>query len=205
MKRIVFVFALLLFSASRALAGPPSHATPVNWGSQINASECNSDGDLVVNVTMQITGDIDSAVGGAYWADDQFNKNIQVWSTADPNVFCARVMYLGKFVAVAGPSPNGSGVLLGGEKGSIEGGYWATITGSLLTAPLWPTNGHVGSFDLGCTASTGQCTNSFNWVDEYFTVGSAFEYGWWGWTYHGGRFGTWNNVVTGNSGDIKDK
>lgn len=205
MTSVIRAFAaafLPLALAASAYAAPPTHATPLNWGSQI---QCSTDGDLVVNVTLQVTGDMDSGVGGNYWADDTSNKTIQLWTTPDDGVYCARVMYLGKFVAVAGASPNNTGTLIGGEKGSFEGGYWATITGALLSTPTWRTNGHVGTINLGCDVSTGSCTNPVSWVDQYFVAGAVFEYGWWGWTYHGGKNGSWVNASAGNSGDIKQQ
>lgn len=203
-RPIVVAIMLCCLLASTAFAAPPAHDAPINWGVQING-QCASDGDLLVNVTMQITNDIDSAVGGGFWAIDSFNKTIQIWTTPDAAVYCARVMYLGKFVAVKGTSPQGSGSLAGGEKGSFEGGYWATITGTLSATPAWQTNGNVGVFNFGCNPSTGVCSNAFSWLDQYFSSISDFAYNWWGWTYHGGKNGTWNNVSTGNSGDIRDQ
>lgn len=203
MRKTGFAFIAVLFVAATASAAPPTHAAPLNWGALISNTPCSTDGDLVVNVTMQIAGDIDSGVKGNYWAYDNSNKTIQIWTTPDANVFCARVMYLGKFVAVAGASPNGTGTLDGGEKGSYEGGYWATISGPMRATPIWKANGNVGSIDFGCDVAIGSCGTYISWVDQYFEPGYAFAYGWWGWTYHGGKNGSWVNASTGNSGDIK--
>src|SRR5581483_5667859 len=105
-----------------ALAGSLVAGTDrLNFGKQLNAAQCNAGGKMVINVVQHITNDEDSAVGGNYWAFDDFNRQIQVWQTA-PNTFCAVVSYHGSFTTVAGPSPNGTGLVAAGVKGTIEGG-----------------------------------------------------------------------------------
>lgn len=202
MKRLLFGLIVVgVAYAVPAVAAPPN----LNWGAKVNSGQCSTDGQLLINVTSRVTNSIDSGVRGNYWAVDNYNKNIQVWTTSDPAVFCARVLYLGQFTGVAGYSPGGTGTLAGGEKGSFEGGYWATITNaSLKSTPGWKMRGNVGSFDYACHAASGTCDAAVNWLAQYFDS-YTFTYNWWGWTYHAGRNGAWVNSSDGNQGDIVDK
>ncbi len=195
---------LACFIATTSYAAPKP---TLNWGSMINGV-CSMDGDLVVNVVMKISNDADSGEAGNYWALDTFNKSVQIWTTDTAGQYCVRVMYLGKFQAVAGQTspgdPTGTLKLIGTEKGSVEGGYTAIVTGTLNPSPSWPTNGMVGTFDLQCNLS-GNCSGAAaaDWTQIYFSGGpTTFGYTWWGWIYHGGKFGTWVNATTGNSGNI---
>jgi hypothetical protein len=112
------------------------------------------------------------------------------------------VQYEGKFDAQAGQtSPGTGGTLDGDEDGTFQGGYRATIAGTLLSSPTWKTTGMVGTFDYECDIS-GVCSNYVSWVAKYFNGGAVFTYEWWGWIYHGGKHGTWVNSSDGNAGDI---
>lgn len=145
---------------------------------------------------------VDSGEGGNYWAFDNLTRQIQLWSTNTTNEYCAVVSYQGKFDGQAGQtSPGSTGTLDGSEDGSFQGGYRATITGTLLPTPLWQTRGSVGTTDYNCNLA-GNCPGYVSWTGKYFTGGYTFDYNWWGWIYHGGNNGTWVNSVDGNSGDI---
>lgn len=200
MRRLILAAVVFAFMVGIAYAAPPE---PLNWGSQISG-QCSMDGELVVNVVMKVTNSIDSGEGGNYWATENYNRTIQVWSQEDGS-YCARVMYLGKFSGVAGQtSPGNVGPMTGAERGSFEGGYWATIHGSLKSTPDWATNGFVGTFDYHCDAVAGTCTTPVNWFAAYFDS-YTYDLNWWGWTYHGGKYGSWVNSVDGNSGDILEQ
>ncbi|HXG51772.1 MAG TPA: hypothetical protein VNN77_10245 [candidate division Zixibacteria bacterium] len=194
-------FLGLLVLGGQVMAAPSIH---LSWGSQVNPGQCDgASGKLVINVTHQVTGDIDSGVGGNYWAYDDYNKHIQVWQT-DTNTFCADVRYLGSFVTVAGRSPQNTDTIAAGIEGTFEGGYRAIIIGTLDPDPLYRTRGSIGKFDYGCDAVTGNCVNLFSWPDTYFASYSSFNLDWWGWVYQGGSNGTWVNSIDGNQGDITD-
>jgi hypothetical protein len=195
------VVALVMLStlAGSALAAPggPPH---LDWGSEVNPGQCPP-GPLVINVTLKVANDIDSGVGGNYWATDAYNRHIQVWQVA-ANTFCAIVQYEGSFVTVDGASPGNTGTVAAGATGSFEGGYRAIITGSLNPDPAYRTRGNIGKFDYGCDPGTGNCSSAFSWPSAYFNAGYGFAYEWWGWIYHGGKNGTWVNAIDGNAGDI---
>jgi hypothetical protein len=198
---IVAIAMTLLLLAGQAMAAPSVH---LNWGSEVNPGQCDGPpGKLVINVTHQVTNDLDSAVGGGFWATDNYNKHIQVWQV-DTNTFCADVRYLGSFVTDDGLSPQGTDTIAAGIAGTFEGGYRATITGTLNPDPSLRTRGNIGTFDYGCDVETGSCTSLFSWTSTYFTSVDSFDYDWWGWIYHGGTNGSWVNASTGNEGDITD-
>lgn len=193
------LMALLFLCPASVMAGPSER---LNFGAELNAAQCDpAGGNLVINVVQRITGDIDSGVGGNYWAIDEYNRHIQVWEVG-PGSFCAVVKYTGSFSTVAGVSPGATGTLSADVTGTLEGGYRAVITGTLKSAPLWKTKGNVGSYDYGCDPSNGTCTGRSSWTDKYFEDGYGFSYAWWGWTYHAGDNGSWVNSSDGNSGDI---
>jgi hypothetical protein len=204
MRRVILAAAVLLFAAGAAFAAPKP---TLNWGSIVNSGACSMDGDLVVNAVMKVTGDIDSGVAGNNWAFDTYNKSIQIWTTQVAGVHCVRVMYLGKFAAIAGQQTPGDASLFltGNEKGSFEGGYFATVTGTLNPSPTWQAHGMVGNFDLGCDPVSGNCTGvaAASWLAAYFLPGEDFAYNWWGWIYHGGKYGVWSNNIDSTTGNIK--
>jgi len=228
---LIGIVAMVSFSIVQPTAAAPG--IHLNWGTQLNAAECDkAGGTLVINVTHHVVNDIDSAVGGGFWAVDEYNRHIQVWflgtdgnggieaeafgATTTANgvdVYCAVVKYQGSFVTDDGPSPGGSDQFIAaGIEGTFEGGYRAVITGPLKSNPTFRSRGFIGSFNYGCNVETdpgnrSTCTGLFNWLSEYFdTADSNFNYTlqWWGWIYKTGRYGTWVNASTGNQGDITD-
>jgi len=205
MKRLLViasgaVSALLLLCGSGLAA--PSH-THLNWGSQINQSECPN-GTLIVNVTQKITNDRDDSGGASFWALDDYVRHIQVVDLGD-GTFCANVSYQGSFTTIAGPSPQKTGTVGEGVVGTFEGGYLWTFSGTPLSPPDpdHKTKGSIGSFDYNCLHdSPDDCSGYVDWTTFYFSSTAAFDPAWWGWTYHGGNNGSWVDSSDGNSGDI---
>lgn len=197
--RILAGIVTMCFFAGSLMAGPER----LNFGKQLNASQCNGGGKLVVNVVQRVINNADSGVTTPVWAFDEFTRQIQVWQTG-ADTFCATVKYQGSFVTIAGPSPMGLGVIEAGIKGTFEGGYTAPISGKLKATPGANTKGNIGTVDYACDAA-GACPGAFFWADLYFETGDpgfVFDQPWWGWIYHGGNNGTWVNASGGNSGDI---
>lgn len=195
LSTISLVLSFWLFTKTAA------NATPAfNSGQQLNAKECSTNGNPVINVTEKIVKTVDSGQGGNYWAYDDTNRQIQVWKNSD-NTYCALIQNQGKFDSQEGEkSPGNTGTLTGKEDGSFRGGYRAKITGILKDKPGWKTNGNVGTHNYNCNLS-GNCPGYVNWVDQYFGPGYTFNYEWWGWTYRY-KNNTWVNSSDGNSGDI---
>lgn len=205
-----YLFPTLLAAGVLAIAVPAFAATQdgtnLNWGSQVNANACGTTGAPIINVNQKITNDADSGFAG-YWALDNLNRTIKVWQVSD-NSFCATVRYSGQFTSIPGavsPSGDTSQILTGNERGTFEGGYTATFNGTLRTDSPWSSNGSVGSFDYACSPVgwAANCTGYVDWVGQYFTYDSnSFNQPWWGWIYHGGKYGTWVNSLNLNAGDI---
>ncbi|HHT9125117.1 MAG TPA: hypothetical protein ACFYD6_04780 [Candidatus Brocadiia bacterium] len=202
LSTMVILLGLLVFGGWAIAAPSVPH---LNWGSEVNPGQC-SDGQLVINVTHKVTNDADSSVTGKYWAYDNYKRLIQVWQVGT-DTFCAVIRYQGAFTTVATNSPentDGDGIAAG-IKGTFEGGYRATITGTLDPSPSYRTRGNIGTFDYGWDGNPDNGPSSpFSWVSTYFTSVDSFTYEWWGWVYHGGSNGTWVNSVDGNQGDITD-
>lgn len=193
--------------AGLALFATPAFAAPetLNWGSQVNpqgnTANCVKVGAPVVNINEKVLNDVDSGQAGNYWAFDNLTRQIQVWNSTTTGQYCVVVRYQGNFSAVAGQtSPGGSNTLSGTESGPFEGGYNGTLTGSLLSTPLWTTKGSVGTVDYQCDI-LGNCPGYVDWTTQYFSA-PALNLDFWGWIYHGGNNGTWVNASTGTSGDI---
>lgn len=171
-----------------------------NYGQQLSASQCDTSGKPIINVTEKIVKTVDSGQGGNNWAFDDVNRQIQVWKNSD-NTYCALIHNEGSFDSQAGQrSPGNTDMLTGNEDGRFDGGYKATITGNLRSKPDWKTNGSVGTHYYNCDLG-GNCPGYVNWVGQYFAPGYKFNYNWWGWTYRYKNH-TWVNASTGNSGDI---
>ncbi len=228
--------ALGLASGPASAAPDPFPGEHLDWGYQLegDAETACPSGSPVINVVHKVTNDMDSGTGGNFWAVDEYVRSIQVVQTGvAPDTFCATVKYKGSFETVAGDSPgcdnvredghstckddkpppgdegDGTADLSAGVVGTFQGGYTATITGSLAASPGSRTKGSIGSFDYKCDPTTdpgdrSTCTGLFNWLDEYFASVSSFAFYWWGWVYHAGNNGSWVNAADppGNSGDI---
>ncbi len=189
---------LLLIPCAQAFAGPH---LKLPWHQQVNPHQCDKVGKVIINVQQVIFNDVDSGEAGNYWAFDTFHRHIQVWKQSD-GTYCALVSYHGKFDAQAGQkSPGDTDFLTGSEDGNFQGGYRGVITGTLLATPLWKTKGNVGTFDYGCDI-LGVCPGYISWIDQYFSEGSGFEYGWWGWIYRAPHGKVWVNSSDGNEGDV---
>ena len=180
-----------------------------NPDKQLSKSACGDKlKDPVVNIVQKVQNDADSGEAGNYWAFDYYTRHIKVWAVGE-NKYCAIATYDGKFYAVPGqigPGNRPSGALINTPtnepvNGDMDGGYRATITGSLLSTPLWTTNGSVGTTNYQCDINAN-CPGRVSWLDKYFNSGYSFDYGWWGWKYDGGSHGTWINSQDGNSGNI---
>lgn len=191
-KVVVFltIFVLLtVASIGQAIAAPDGPS--LNWGNQVN-STCPA-GNLVINVTQKVINDVDSGVAGNNWAHDNYNRQIQVWQIGE-NEFCASVQYIGSFVTIEGISPSGNSTVAEGIKGTMQGGYAATIIGTLNSDPAWQTKGNVGTIDYA--------GGPVSWLGIYFSSVGSFDYEYWGWIYRAGNNGTWVNSQNGNQGDI---
>lgn len=179
--------AMLSSFAGAAFAAPSVHT---NFGQQLNASQCDTSGKPVVNVTYKVTNDVDSGLFGN-WATDNYNKKIQVWDQGS-GAFCAIVKYQGQFVTTGPNSPEEGVPLASGIQGAFEGGYQANFDGTFT--PTLKTNGTLPSVNYS--------VGGFDWVGAYFTDNTTFDQPYWAWNYHAGNNGSWVNASTGNLGDI---
>lgn len=190
-----------------SIAVVPSFADPdhrdnrhFKAGKQLSSKQCKTDDSKkIINVNQKILNSVDSGIAGNNWAQDSYNRHIEVWQLGDGS-FCAILKYEGHFVTFAGPSPGNTGTLDDGIRGTFEGGYRTTIFTGTFT-PTKPTHGNIGTFDYQCDVA-GNCPGLVSWTDLYFTNINGFDLEWWGWVYHAGKHGHWINSVDGNSGDI---
>lgn len=202
---LLAVGGLTLLIATPALAAPG-----LKWGAEANVKQCPP-GKQVINVVHKVKNDGDTAVGGGFWALDAYTKRIQVIETG-VDTYCVVLSYQGAFVTGDHSSPNGTGTVEAGIKGTFQGGARLTLTGVLDPDPAQPRTGNLGTFDYNCDLEAdpgnyGTCT-LFSWRATYFTS-SSYAYDWWGWIYRTARNGTWINACDGpdpdcpgNSGDI---
>lgn len=211
MRRDTTTIGLLL--ATALLLGSVSASTvpTLNWGEETDSAECDSEAAPVINVKRRVVNSMDSGFGDdVWWAYDDYTQQIQIWETA-PGEFCFVQRFQGHFDGVAGfDSPEGDDTLTGEESGPFEGGIQGTFEATMKEDPDWRTRGFVGTQDYRCDihASRGNgavCPGAVSWMAQYFEDVSEFGLGWWGFIYHGGNCGTWENSVDepGNgAGDI---
>ncbi len=189
--------------------GNNNHGDIFNPGGQLSKSACGDNlGNPVINVTQKVQNDRDDGQAGNVWAFDYYNRRIKVWSKGG-NTYCAIVTYDGQFYAVPGQVGPGNfplGALINTPtdapvNGDMSGGRRATITGTLLGSPAWPTSGNVGPTNYQCNINA-VCPGFISWPGQYFSSGFTYNDDWWGWRYNGGSHGTWINSIDGNSGNI---
>ena len=117
-------------------------------------------------------------------------------------------------MTVAGNSPqNTSPSIAAGITGTLHGGYRALFSGTLVSNPAQPAQGHLGTFDYGWDGTDAGAYNlhTFDWPMVYFGTDNLNLY-WWGWIYRAPGHGTWvnacgvgeqgNTACPGNAGDI---
>lgn len=181
----------------------------LNWGKHVNASKCKARGAPVINIKRNVENSIDSGFGaGTWWAQVDYKQHVQVWETGR-DTYCVISRFQMQFDAFAGQGSPGKqqdkredGILEGDESGTSQGGYHAEITGQLKDNPNWSTRGFVGTQDYNCDQSgTASCDGHVDLFGQYFD-NYSLSYEWWGWIYHGGKYGTWVNSMNKNGGDI---
>lgn len=187
-----------------------SQKPQLNWGEHVNASQCDAKGTPVINIKREVKNSIDSGFGtGTWWAQVDYRQQVQVWETAE-DTYCVISRFQMQFDAFEGQGSPGKpgdkredGTLEGDETGTSQGGYHAEIIGTLKDNPSWKTKGFVGTQDYNCDQSgTASCDGSVDLFGQYFESGYNLSYDWWGWIYHGGKFGKWVNAISHNAGDI---
>lgn len=189
-------------SVPLTLAGPASAGKPckLNWRKKLS-SNIPDGGQLVVNVEQEVVNDVDSGNNG-HWAYDDYRRHIQMWEV-DAGEHVAVVQYNGHFDAIEGKTEPGEGydgTLDGDEEGVMLGGYAASLAGSFLDDPNWPTRGFVGTTDYEGEPD-GDIPGYISWQDQYLDD-PGFSYQWWGWIYRGGKYGTWVNAANKDCGNI---
>jgi hypothetical protein len=192
MKRLVWLAALV--AAMTVLSAGSASAS--------NNSPTQCGGTQIANVVYKMVNDYDSNTHGGAWANDSITRKLKVFDTGD-GTYCATVNDTGSFVTLDADSPSGTGTISAGIKGQMNGGYVASITGTLSDAPAYKTKGFLGTFDLQCT-DAATCPGTRPSFLSYFNAGASYSLDDWGWIYHTARNGTWVNAASGNSGDITD-
>ena len=127
----VAVAALVITMALPAAAAPGE--PPLRLGAHVNASQCNTNGSPVLNISYKVLHDADWDVTGSYvWAFDNYDKKVKVWAQSD-GTFCAETKFVGRFVSLAGDSPNHvttGGTVGAGVTGTFEWGYIGHFDGT---------------------------------------------------------------------------
>ncbi|KKT57249.1 MAG: hypothetical protein UW81_C0023G0002 [Candidatus Giovannonibacteria bacterium GW2011_GWC2_44_9] len=204
MKKIPFLLVLLITIAVLPMAFA---AETLDWGQALHSgpSACPDGGVLVVNITQKVINSVDSGTTRPVWAFEDYVRHIRVIDTGSE--FCATVQYEGNFTSIAGDSPGAAytgGEISDGVVGTFQGGYVSTLfTGDLK--PGVRGRGSIGTYDYNCD-DFGNCPGFVSWPDVFFDNLAGFDIGaWWGWIYHAGNNGSWQNACPscgGNSGDI---
>ncbi len=207
--------------ASVALFAGYAHAAPnvvhLNWGSQLNPSDCVDDGYryLEVNVTQQVVNDADLAPAGNFWARLEYNRHIQVWKVGIllGERYCVLVHYQGSWTTIAGASPGNSGLQIpAGIEGTFQGGYRAVVVGMLNESGSVKLRGRAPSVDRGWSGLPFASPAPDDWIDRFFMPGASVTPVWWGWLYHGGPNSTFSHACDpatgpacpGTNGNITD-
>lgn len=166
------------------------------------ASDCSQvTGTTTVNVTQNVSNDPDSGIFGGNWALDTFTRHIQIWQ--DGNQYCGKADDTGTFTTFGGAqgrSPQSGAALPEVVTGTMTGGTFGVLTGTLGDAGRWVASGTPAA---ACASGYDCSALTHTWVQNFFPGGS-YAYGSnWGWTYAAdSAHGTWVNAAASSTGDI---
>jgi hypothetical protein len=162
-----------------------------------------------VAVSYHVQNDVDTGVKGNTWAFDTYTRTVRAWRKG-PGRLCSISTYNGEFQSIEGASPGGKWQLPAGIRGAFTGMSVTTFraTPAVRGAPL---RGFLGVKDFACTSADvkGQCTGTWDWLNDYFTNVTAFRYTRYAFKYHATEngTGTFSDALVGGkirySGDIK--
>jgi len=196
--RKILMIGTLIALIGFSTAAPRDVGT--EWGEQVNVGSCSMDSSPLIDVEQEVRNGTDLGSEGS-WSEVNFTRDIQVWKI-DDGQYCAVVEHEGRFQAIEGAqSPGGEGTLTGNEKGQMQGGYRAMISGDLKESSKMTVRGSLDPVESNCTELDSECEQS-TWMNQYFESGQNVEYDWWGWIYRTQNCGTWTNSQSSNSGDI---
>lgn len=205
MSKFKLVSVMVLVAMLVMAVSPVAAATPRPPVIDLKAQrllECSDIvGKPVMDVWHKVVNNGDSGVGGNTWANDNYSRRITVWLRGDGS-YCAMVKYQGSFVTNAGASPNGTGLVDAGIRGSMVGGYIQTFN-AVEFAPTRNTRGNLGYYNYRCENDYNVC-RGLDWKKEFFTGVSNVAMPYWAWNYstRNYRYGWWHNGSDINSGDI---
>jgi hypothetical protein len=150
------------------------------------------------------SGSPDSSTCGNDWANDTYKRVFDGSTTAngDGTYNVTESFISGRFVTIAGPSPNGcdastgtGGTIGAGVTGSFNGNFQIVITG--------------GTFNPNATCDTG-CDTTVHFVATVYGAAATYDVPSFGFTYHANGPGLiqreWFNASAdqgGNHGDIR--
>jgi hypothetical protein len=150
------------------------------------------------------SGSSDSGTCGNDWANDTYKRVFDASTSPNPDhtYSVTETFISGRFVTVAGPSPNGcdpvtgtSGTIGEGVTGSFNGNFQIVIT--------------HGVFDPNATCDTG-CDTTAHFVATVYGAAATYDVPSFGFTYHANGPGLiqreWFNASGdqgGNHGDIR--
>lgn len=215
----LFVVALIVF-VPYVISPLTVNATTVvcQTDNHTNVDKLPKGSALVLNINWVVINDEDSGLAG-YWALDHYVKTLKVWLLPNGTWF-GNSTYSGNFITPQGAISPGTNAATEVESGygTFKGCYAASWSG-IFNPSGGPTSGSLGVKNYGGTTAdvlkgtygNGQVgpTSVFDWRTTYFPTNSGFTLWRWGWTYTlnpaftpPATATTWNNFLSGNSGDI---
>jgi hypothetical protein len=148
----------------------------------------------------------DSGTCGNDWANDTYKRLFDAGTVANPDgTYTASESFIaGRFVTVAGPSPDAcdpsgtaGSAIAAGVTGSFNGNFVITVTG--------------GTFDPNATCDASSCGTTADFVTTVYGASATYDVTSFGFTYHANGPGLssreWRNASAdqgGNGGDIKN-
>ncbi|MGA3292057.1 MAG: hypothetical protein ABSC49_02845 [Candidatus Microgenomates bacterium] len=176
--QIIFMAVLLVPIYSCGIAKTQVTSTPAPTITPTTMEDFSSifptalpPGKPVIDVTLQIKNMPDNGVGlGGYWANLTFNTYAKFWALGNGKYECYEYDN-GNFITFGGLSPGLTGTVAAGIQGRYIVKSIGIITGMLLSSPMKPTSGFIGSFDAKGDEKGNTPGFMDNPMDWYFKPG----------------------------------